>query len=51
MGDRIGVHSVLVWRPVRKVWLGRPRCRWKDDIKMDLQDLWLGMGFIESGSE
>jgi hypothetical protein len=32
----------LVGKPEGKIPLGRPRCRWKDDIKMDLQDVGCG---------
>jgi hypothetical protein len=31
------VYSVLVRRPARKISSGRPRRRWEDNIKMDLQ--------------
>jgi len=34
---RIGVYRVLVWEPEGKRPLGRPRRRWEDNIKMDLQ--------------
>jgi hypothetical protein len=34
-----GVHRVLVGRPKGKRPLGRPRCRWEDKIKMDLQEV------------
>jgi hypothetical protein len=37
-GDR-GVHRVLVGKSERKVPLGRPRCRWEDNIKVDLQEV------------
>jgi hypothetical protein len=37
MGDGRGVYRVLVGRPEGKRSLGRPRCRWKDNIKMDLR--------------
>ena len=33
------VHRVLVGKPERKRSLGRPRHRWKDNIKMDLQEV------------
>jgi hypothetical protein len=33
----IGVHRVLVGKPEVKRPLGRPKCRWEDNIKMDLQ--------------
>jgi len=35
--DRV-VHSVLVGKPEGKRPLGRPRRRWEDNIKMDLQE-------------
>jgi hypothetical protein len=34
-----GVHRVLVGKPERKRPLGRPRHRWEDNIKMDLQEV------------
>ena len=34
-----GVHRVLVGKPEGKRPLGRPRCRWEDNIKMDLQEV------------
>jgi len=37
MGERRGVCRVLVGKPEVKRPLGRPMCRWKDNIKMDLQ--------------
>ena len=39
MGLRRGVYRVLVGRPEGKRPLGRPMCRWEDNIKMDLQEL------------
>ena len=38
MGEGRGVHRVLVRRPEGKRLLGRPRRRWEDNIKMDLQE-------------
>ena len=38
MGGR-GVHRVLVRKPEGKRPLGRPRRRWEDNIKMDLQEV------------
>ena len=43
-GARRGVYSVLVGKPEGKKPLGRPRSRWKDNIKMDLQKV--GCGFM-----
>ena len=39
MGEGRGVHRVLVGKPGGKRPLGRPRCRWVDNIKMDLQEV------------
>jgi hypothetical protein len=36
MGERRGVHRVLVRKPEGKRSLGRPRRRWEDKIKMDI---------------
>jgi hypothetical protein len=37
MGEDRGVHRVLVGKPEGKRPLGRPRRRWEDNIKIDLQ--------------
>ena len=39
-----GVHRVLVGKPEGKRPLGRPRCRWEDNIKMDLKEVGGGCG-------
>jgi hypothetical protein len=39
MGEGRGVHRVLVGKPKGKRPLGRPRRRWEDNIKMDLQEV------------
>jgi hypothetical protein len=61
MGDKIenemggaweeerGVYRVLMGKPEGKRPLGRPRRRWEDDIRMDLQEVrcggmeWIGL--------
>jgi hypothetical protein len=49
MGEDKGVHRVLVGKPEGKGPLGRPRRRWEDQIKLDLQDIgedrgdWMGL--------
>jgi hypothetical protein len=43
-GGERGVHGVLVGRPEGKKPLGRPVCRWEDNIKMDLQEVGGGRG-------
>ena len=39
-----GVNKVLVGKPEGKSPLGRPRRRWEDNIKMDLQEVGRGCG-------
>jgi len=39
MGERRGIHRVLVGKPEGKKPLGRHRCRWENNIKMDLQEV------------
>jgi hypothetical protein len=39
MGKGRGVYKVLVGNPEGKRPLGRPRCRWKNNIKADLQEV------------
>jgi hypothetical protein len=42
MGERRGVYRVLVGKPEGKRPIGRPRHRWEDNIKMDLQEVGCG---------
>jgi hypothetical protein len=44
MGEERGVHRVLVGKPEGKRSLGKPRRRWEDNIKIDLQEVGLGCG-------
>ena len=37
MGEEMGVYRVLVGKPEGRRPLGRPRRRWADNIRMDLQ--------------
>jgi hypothetical protein len=39
MGEERGVYRVFVGRPEGKRPLGRPRCRWEDNIKLDLREM------------
>jgi hypothetical protein len=43
MGERRGVYRVLVGKLEGKRSLGRPRRRWEDNIKMDLQEVGCGV--------
>jgi len=48
MGEGRGVYSVLVGKAGGKRPLGRPRRRWEDNIKMDLEEVGCGgMDWIE----
>jgi hypothetical protein len=42
MGERRDLSRVLVGKPEGKKPLGRPRCRWKDYVKMHLQEVGCG---------
>jgi hypothetical protein len=44
MRERRGTYRILIGRPEGRRPLGRPRRRWEDNIKMDLQDVGLGHG-------
>jgi len=39
MGENRAVYRVLEGKPEGKRPLGKPRLRWKDNIKMDLQEV------------
>jgi hypothetical protein len=39
MGEGRGVYRVLVGKPEGKRPLERPRCKWEENIKMDLREI------------
>jgi len=43
MGEKRGVYRVLVAKPEGKRPLGRPRRRWENNIKIDLQEVGYGV--------
>ena len=45
MGEERGVYRSLVGKPEGKRPLGRPRRRWVDDIRNDLQEV--GCGYMD----
>jgi hypothetical protein len=48
MGEGRGVYRVLVGKPEGRRPMERPRRRWEDNIKMDLQEVGCGcMDWIE----
>ena len=44
-GEERGLYRILVGKPEGKRPLGRPRCRWVDNIRMDLQEV--GCGYMD----
>jgi hypothetical protein len=48
MGEERKVYKVLVGKPVGDISLGRPRRRWEDGIRMDLREIGLGGGGLDS---
>ena len=50
MGERRGAYGVLVAKAEGRRSLGRPRHKWEDNIKMDLQEvMWVWHGLDLSG--
>jgi hypothetical protein len=47
-GEGKGVYSVLIGKPGGKRPLERPRRRWEDNIKMDLQEVRCGVRTVLS---
>jgi hypothetical protein len=47
MGEKRGAYRILVGRPEGRQTLERPRRRWEDNIKLDLQEIGWGMDWIE----
>jgi hypothetical protein len=43
MGEKRNVYKLLVGKPEGKRPLGRPRCRWIDNIKMDFLEIGLSV--------
>jgi hypothetical protein len=50
IGEGRGVHRVLVGKPEGNRPLGRHRCRWEDNIKMELQEVGTGWSWIRIGT-
>jgi hypothetical protein len=50
MGERKGTYSGFVGKSEGKRPLGRPRLRWEDNVKMDLQEMgwgaWSGLSWF-----
>jgi hypothetical protein len=53
MGEKRGAYRILVGRPEGRRPLGRPGCRWEDNIKTDLQEgggAWTGLSWLRIGT-
>ena len=53
--DKRGAYGVLMGRPEGRRPLGRPRRRWEESIKMDLQEMgcggtWTGSSWLRIGA-
>jgi hypothetical protein len=48
MGTKRNTYRILMGKPEGKRPLGRPRCGWVDNIKLDLREIgWGGMDWID----
>jgi hypothetical protein len=51
MGVRRNAYRILVRKLEGRRPLGRPRCRWVDNIKMDLRETgWIGFIWLRIGT-
>jgi hypothetical protein len=47
-GAKRNAYTIFVGKPKGKRPLGRPRCKWEDNIKIDLRETgWDGMNLID----
>jgi hypothetical protein len=47
-GEKRNAYRILVGKPEEEKPLGRPRCKWVDNIKIDLREIgWDGMDWID----
>jgi hypothetical protein len=47
MGEKRNAYKLLVGKPIGRRPLGGPRCRWVDNVKVDLGEMiWGGMDWI-----
>jgi hypothetical protein len=53
MGEKRNIYRILVGKPEGKRPLGIPRCRWVDNIKIDLREIggeiWTGVIWLRTG--
>jgi len=47
MGEMRNLYNILIGKPERKGSLARPRCRWEDNIRMDVRETeWKGVDWM-----
>jgi hypothetical protein len=55
MGEKRNTYRLLVGKPEGKRPLGRPRCKWVDNIRMDLGEVgwgvWTGLVWLRIGTD
>jgi hypothetical protein len=52
MGEKRNAYRILLGKPEGNRSVGRPRCRWADNIKTDLRGIeWGGMDWIDLASD
>jgi hypothetical protein len=53
MGERRGAYKVLVAKTEGKRPLGKPKPRWEDNTKMDIQEVewWLGVNDLDQNRD
>jgi hypothetical protein len=52
IGEKRNAYRISVGNPEGKRRLGRPRCRWVDNIKMDLREIgWDGRDWIDPAQD
>jgi hypothetical protein len=52
MGERRNEYKILVGKPERVRPIGKPRCTWEDNIRMDLRERgWKGVVWIHTAHD
>jgi hypothetical protein len=52
MGELRNTYNILVGKPEVNRQLGRPRCTWEDNIRMDLREMgWEGVDWMHSDQD
>ena len=45
MEEGMSAFNILTGKPAGKIYLGRPRSRWEDNIRMDLEEIGINARF------